>query len=78
MEVEFHHGLLCDSYEKQANAQGFTFGDSAEWVEKIGFGLLNAYIHGCITDSEFDKILRRFQDKILLMNMKPLESEGKE
>ncbi len=37
MLVEFHHGALCDSYEKQANAQGFTFGDKAKWVEKGWF-----------------------------------------
>lgn len=76
MTLEFHHGALCDSYEEQANAQGFTFGDTAEWVEKVGYGLACAYIHGCITDGEYDKILRRFQTKILLKNIKPLESEG--
>ncbi len=76
--VEFHHGTLCDSYEKQANSQGFTFGESAEWIEKIGYGLICAYMHGCITDGEFDKIIQRFQRKILLRRLKPLaESEVK-
>lgn len=75
MTVEFYHGAFCDSYEEQANAQGFTFGDKAEWVQKVGFGLVCAYIHGCITDSEYDKILQRFQKKILSKNLKPLESE---
>jgi len=79
MIVEFHHGALSDSYEEQANAQGFTFGDEAKWVEKVGFGLVCAHIHGCITDGEYDKILRRFQQKILLKKLKALEeSEGKE
>lgn len=75
-EVGFYHGALSDSYEKQANKQGYTFGDNATWVQKVGFGLVCAHIHGCITDSEYDKILRRFQQKILLKNLKPLsESE---
>ena len=78
MTVGFYHGALSDSYEKQANAQGFTFGDKAEWVEKVGFGLICAHIHGCITDSEYDKILQRFQKKILFKNLKRLESEDKE
>ena len=52
MNIGFHHGALCDSYEEQAQAQGFTFGDKAEWVQKVGFGLVCAHIHGCITDSE--------------------------
>jgi hypothetical protein len=66
MTIEFHHGALADSYEKQANAQGFTYGKEAKWVQDVGFGLVCAHIHGCITDSEYDKILRRFQQKILI------------
>lgn len=78
MTVEFHHGALSDSYEKQANDQGFTFGEDAEWVQKVGFGLICAHIHGCITDAEYDKILHRFQRKVLVKKLKPLaESEDK-
>ena len=76
--VGFHHGALCDSYEKQANDQGFTFGDDAEWVQQVGFGLVCAHIHGCITDSEYDRILQKFQKKILVKRLKRLsESEDK-
>lgn len=71
--VGFHHGALSDSYEKQANEQGFTLGDKAEFAQKVGFGLVAAYIHGCITDSEYDRILDRFQKKILVKNLKKLE-----
>lgn len=79
MTIGFHHGALCDSYEDQAKAQGFTFGDHADWVQKIGFGLMCAHVHGCITDGEYDKILQRFQRKILLKKLKRLpESEEKE
>lgn len=69
--VCFHHGALCDPYEKQANEQGFTFGDDAEWVQNVGFGLVCAHIHGVITDGEYDKILERFQKKILIKRLKP-------
>ena len=75
MTIEFHHGALSDSYEEQANAQGFTFGDKAEFVEKVGFGLVAAHIHGCITDSEYSKILQRFQQKILVKMLKKMEVE---
>ena len=71
--VGFHHGALSDSYEKQANEQGFTLGDHAEFAQKVGFGLVAAYIHGCITDSEYNRILDRFQKKILVKNLKKLE-----
>jgi hypothetical protein len=75
-EVGFYHGALSDSYEKQANKQGYTLGDKAKWVQKVGFGLVCAHIHGCITDGEYDKILRRFQQKVLLKNLKPYREEG--
>ena len=76
VKVGFHHGALCDSYEEQANAQGFTFGDKAEWVEKVGYGLVCAHVHGCITDSEYDRILQKFQKNILAKQLKRLpESE---
>jgi hypothetical protein len=73
MTVEFHHGALSDSYEEQANKQGFTFGEQAEFVEKVGFGLVCAHIHGCITDAEYNKILERFQKKILLKELKKIQ-----
>lgn len=70
MKIEFYHGALVDTYEEQANKQGCTFGDNADFVQKVGFGLTAAHIHGCITDSEYDRILRRFQTKILLKFLK--------
>lgn len=72
MTVGFHHGTLSETYEEQANKQGFTFGDKAEWVQKVGFGLVCAHIHGCITDAEYDKILQRFQSKILMENLRKM------
>ena len=76
MIIEFYHGALSDSYEKQANDQGFTFGKDAKWVQEVGSGLVCAHIHGCITDAEYDRILRRFQQKILIKKLKPLEESG--
>ncbi len=71
--IEFRHGALCDDYEKQANDQGYTFGDNAEFVQKVGFGLVAAHIHGLITDGEYDRILRRFQKKMITKWIKKME-----
>lgn len=68
--VGFHHGALADTYEEQANAQGFTFGDKAEWIEEVGKGMVCLWIHGCLTDGEYNKVLQRFQKKILVPNLK--------
>ena len=76
MTIEFHHGSLADNYEKQANKQGFTFGDMAEFVDNVGFGLVAAHIHGCITDGEYNKILQRFQEKMLMKYIEKLEGKN--
>lgn len=73
--VEFHHGTLVDSYEEQANKQGLTLGEYAEFAQNVGFGLVAAHIHGVITDSEYDKILQRFQKKILVKNLRPMKGD---
>lgn len=74
-KIGFYHGALAESYEEQANKQGYTFGDKAEWIEKVAFGIICGHIHGIITDSEFDRILQKFQKKILLKYIKRLESD---
>lgn len=74
--IGFHHGALCPPYEQQANEQGYTLGKNAAFFHKVGFGLVAAYIHGYITESEYDRILKRFQ-RDLAKNVKPLE-EGEQ
>lgn len=74
MEVGFHHGALCDDYETQANEQGFTFGDKKDFVQKTGFGLISSHIHNILTDSEYEKALKRF-NKYLVANLTKLEEE---
>ena len=34
-DVEFRHGQFSGTYEEQAREQGFTFGDKAEFVQKL-------------------------------------------
>ena len=70
--IGFHHGALCDKYEKQANDQGYTLGEDADLFQKLGFGLTINYIHGTLTDSAYDKALQRLQ-KQMVKAVKPLE-----
>ena len=80
MTIEFHHGALADDYETQANKQGFTFGKDADFVNKVGFGIVAAWIHGVITDNEYNRILERFQKKILIDKkfLKRIDNETEE
>ena len=70
-EVRFHHGAFADSYEKQANEQGYTLGDRAELFDKIGYSYNMLRIHGYLTDSQADSVCQKIQKK-LVANLKPL------
>lgn len=74
-EVGFYHGALADSYEKQANQQGYTLGDKAELFEKLGDAYTMLLIHGLLTDSQADRILAKLSKK-LGASLKLLESKA--
>ena len=65
MEVGFYHGCLSDSYEKQANEQGFTLGDKAEMLEELKYSFNMLLLHDCITNSQSDAIVQKIQKKIV-------------
>lgn len=71
MEVGFYHGCLSDSYEKQANEQGFTLGDKAEMLEELRHSYNMLRLHDCITDSQASKIVQKLQKKVVKA-LKPL------
>lgn len=72
--VGFHHGALCDPYEKQANDQGFTLGEEAENLQECGFYLIRLWMENILTDGMYDKGLERLQ-KQLVKALKPLTKE---
>lgn len=63
--VGFHYGALADPYEKQAREHGYTLGDKAELMNKLGFGLTINHIHGTLSDSAYDKALQKLQKKLI-------------
>lgn len=71
--VGFHHGALCDPYEKQANAQGFTLGDKAKLLQDLGHHTVMIWIHGLLTDSQYDAALKKLQ-KQLVEALKPIDT----
>lgn len=75
--IEFHHGALSAPYEKQANDQGFTLGKERERLEKLGFLLVYCWIHGALTDSQYEMALKKLQNQ-LVKAIKPLPEPPKE
>lgn len=73
MEIGFHHGALGDSYEDQANEQGFTLGDKAELFDKIGYAYNLLRVHGYLTDSQADMVCKKIQ-KDLVKSVKKMKS----
>ena len=70
-EIVFYHGALVDSYEKQANEQGYTLGDKAEIFDEVGKAYNMLRIHGYLTDSQAGSVVNKIQKK-LVANIKPL------
>lgn len=72
--VGFYHGALSDPYEKQANAQGFTLGDKAKLLQDLGHHTVMIWIHGLLTDSQYDAALKKLQ-KQLVEALKPIDKQ---
>lgn len=72
--IGFRHGAMADSYEKQANEQGYTLGDKAEVFDKIAFSYNMLRIHGYFTESQEESVCKKIQ-KNIIKNLKPLEKE---
>lgn len=65
LKIGFSHGTLCDSYEKQANKQGFTLGDRSELFDKIGFSYNLLRVRGYLTDNQADMVLKKIQNDLV-------------
>lgn len=70
-EVGFYHSAFADSYEKQANEQGYTLGEKAEEFDKIAFAYNMLRIHGYFTEKQEESICKKIQ-KNLVSCLKPL------
>ena len=74
-EIGFYHGALADSYEKQANEQGYTLGHNAKLFDRIGHSYNMLRMHGLLTDSQAESVCQKIQKK-LVVNLKPLAKEN--
>lgn len=77
VQVGFYHSAFADSYEKQANEQGYTLGDKAETFDKIAFAYNLLRIHGYFTDKQEESICKKNQ-KNLVASLKPIGQKKKE
>lgn len=72
--IGFSHGALADSYEKQANEQGWTLGEKAELFDKLALSYNMLRIHGYLTDKQADSICKKIQTQLVL-NLKHLNDK---
>lgn len=77
MYVSFNYEDICDSYEEQANEQGFTLGEDRELLEKLGSSIVFCRVLGLLTDSQYSSALKKLQ-KRLTKALKPLPEPPKE
>lgn len=72
--VGFYHGALSEPYEEQANKQGYTLGDKAKLLQDLGHHTVMIWIHGLLTDSQYDAALKKLQ-KQLVKALKPIDQQ---
>lgn len=75
--IGFYHSAFADSYEKQANKQGYTLGEKAEEFDKIAFAYNMLRIHGYFTEKQEERICQKIQ-KQLVASLKPLSRKPEE
>lgn len=75
--VGFSHGMFFDSYEEQANEQGFTLGDNAESFDEIARAFNRLCWHRLLTEKQKDMVVAKIQKK-LIKSLKPLPEPPKE
>lgn len=63
MNMKFEFGAMSDTLEAQANHNGYTLGKDANRLEKIKNARAMLFLHGILTDSENEKIIKRICDK---------------
>lgn len=64
-EIGFRYGMLCDDLEKQANAQGYTFGDNIDFVEELRLSANVVRINRLLTDNQADSMYQKLHKKII-------------
>ena len=70
------YSCLADDIEKQVRTYGYTLGKTRKWVQNIVLGVNIAYVHGCITKSERQKILKRIHNRIVKDLLKPIKEKN--
>ena len=65
MEVRFSHGIYGDGYENQANAQGFTLGEKADFFEGIRHAYNMLRCNGYLTNSQADIVCKKIQNNLV-------------
>jgi len=60
----FEFGAMSDPLEAQANRYGYTLGKDANRLDKIKNARAMLFLHGILTDSENEKIIKRISSKV--------------
>lgn len=76
--ISLSYGVLTifkNPIEKQLQAQNYTLGDKADYYQDIATAIVKLHIAGILTDSQYDKAIIKFQNKMLVKDIRRLENE---
>lgn len=72
--IMWNIGALANPLHAQAEGYGYRL-KNYEFCENVLFGIVAAYIHGAITEGEYNKILGRFFKKIVNPRLEKIKEE---
>lgn len=74
LNITFHYGSLADPLAEQAKKQGFTLKNSDKIQHYLNV-LTELYFDNVFTYSQWDKVLERFQKRVVIPNLNILEED---
>lgn len=63
--ITIHFGSMAKPFEEQLNEQGYTLGDQVERLDEVYRSILRVYFSDLLTPTDFDKVLKKFNKKIV-------------
>ena len=64
-ELKLNLGVVSEDIETQLNKQGHTLGKKINKYEKLRNSIFMLHLHGYITDSQLDKLIKKYMDNLI-------------
>ena len=64
-EVQFRYGVANKSFEQQANEQGYTLGNRADYLQYLGNALAILRMNEILTQSQYNSAIKKLHAQLV-------------